>query len=144
MELKSGSSWLSQEVDFFRRKKRNDSFGWCFGLVVFLLKFLVYLTGIFSDHPNKNEAVNFRNEEFMTSNFNSLVTSCLWFYVSIVRLIALRRKRTENDSGNRFLHFSAQRIPCMVYLRPKRMICPRPFGMTSRKAKKRGRREEFG
>ena len=30
-----------------------------------------------------------------------------------------------------------------IGLRPKRMICPRPFGMASRKAKKRGRREEF-
>ena len=36
---------------------------------------------------------------------------------------------------------------CMVYysfLRPKRMICPRPCGMAPRKAKKRGRHEEFG
>ena len=30
-----------------------------------------------------------------------------------------------------------------VLLRPKRMICPRPCGMAPRKAKKRGRREEF-
>ena len=31
-----------------------------------------------------------------------------------------------------------------VVIRPKRMICPRPCGMAPRKAKKRGRREEFG
>ena len=32
----------------------------------------------------------------------------------------------------------------IVYIRPKRVCCPRPRGNIQREAKKRGRREHFG
>ena len=70
-------------------------------------------------------------------------------YITLVETNTSHLKIDRNPKGKDripTIHFQVLLllVSGRVILRPKRMICPRPFGMTSRKTKTRGRREEFG